>query len=72
MAKDKKLHILAGFLISLIIGYLFTPLIGLQLSVLAGICKEIRDYFDYGGFDIVDMLATWCGGALGYIAGVIL
>ena len=72
MAYDKKLHILAGFLISLIIGYLFNPIIGLQLSLLAGIGKEIYDYCDHGGFDVFDMLATWCGGVVGYIAGVIL
>ena len=66
LAYDKKLHFGAGVLISCLFGLAFSPLVGLQLSIVAGLCKEIYDWHDYGGFDIADMFATWAGGAVGY------
>lgn len=63
---DKKLHFGAGVLISCLFGWAFYPLIGLQLALVAGLMKEIRDWCVYRGFDIADMFATWLGGVVGY------
>lgn len=64
MADDKKLHFLCGLLISLLVG-LYNPIYGLLAGVTAGVSKETYDYCSYGGFDIMDMLATWAGAACG-------
>ena len=72
MPYDKKLHFGAGVIISCLFGCIFSPLVGLQLSILAGLCKEIYDWQDYGCFDIFDMIATWAGGAVGFIILCIL
>lgn len=68
MTYDKKLHLAAGFLISLLVGYiLHNPLYGFAMAVFAGFMKEFRDWCIYQGFDYKDMLATWAGGLLGTI-----
>ena len=72
MAQDKKLHLIAGFLIAAIAGVIFTPACGLALATAAGVAKEAYDYFDYGLFDAQDMLFTWGGGVLGYAAALLL
>ena len=64
MPYDKKLHFLCGLLISLLIG-LYNPLYGLSAGVTAGVAKEVYDYYDYGGPDIKDFLATAVGSILG-------
>ncbi len=64
MAEDKKLHMLCGLLISLLIG-LDNPIYGLFAGVVAGAAKEVYDYLDYGLFDKYDMLATWAGALIG-------
>ncbi len=64
---DKKLHFVAGLLVSLLCGYLTSPLTGIVICVIAGIGKEVYDYIDYGKPDVWDMIATWTGGLTGYI-----
>ncbi len=64
MADDKKLHMLCGFCIALFVG-MYSPKLGLTAGMAAGIAKEIYDYFSYGVFDRMDMLATWAGAAIG-------
>lgn len=64
MADDKKLHILCGCIIALLIG-LYNPVYGLSAGVVAGIAKEVYDYLDYGLFDTKDMLFTWAGAVIG-------
>lgn len=64
MAEDKKLHLLAGLAIAIIFGW-HNPLIGLGAGFLAGVAKEVYDYFDYGLFDKKDMLFTWLGADIG-------
>ena len=66
MANDKKLHMLCGFFIAAAVG-LFSPKVGLMLGLTAGVAKESYDYCSYGGFDVMDMLATWVGAACGAI-----
>ncbi len=67
MAFDKRLHFLAGLLISLAAGALFAPAWGLTAAAVAGLLKEVRDYFSYGGPDPWDVIATVAGGLAGYI-----
>lgn len=68
MAYDKKLHLAAGFLIALLVGYiLHCPLYGFAMAVFAGVMKEIRDWCVYKGPDWRDMVVTWLGGLLGTI-----
>lgn len=64
MPYDKKLHFLCGCIISLLVG-LYNPLYGLYAGVVAGVAKEVYDYYDYGGPDIKDFLATAVGSILG-------
>lgn len=66
IAYDKKLHIACGFAIA-ISSYLI-GIWGLALAILAGIGKEVYDWWDYGKPDMYDMLATWAGGLCGFAA----
>ena len=73
IAYDKKLHFIAGIVICILVALIFkNPLFGLIASVIAGIGKEIYDYYDYGKPDFLDCLATWVGGIAGYIVGVLV
>lgn len=63
MPHDKKLHLICGCIISLLIG-LHNPIYGLLVGMIAGIAKELYDYLDYGLFDKYDMLATWAGAVI--------
>lgn len=63
MAEDKKLHMLCGLLISLLVGS-YNPIYGLCAGVTAGVAKEVYDYYDYGLFDKYDMFYTWVGALL--------
>lgn len=72
MAYDKKLHFIAGLCISVVSMLLCfyyngtTNLwLGLGCGMVAGVAKEVYDYFDYGGPDIKDFLATAVGSILG-------
>lgn len=64
MPYDKKLHFLCGCIIALLIG-LYNPIYGLLAGITAGVAKEVYDYYDYGGPDIKDFLATAVGSILG-------
>ena len=68
LAYDKKLHFLAGFIISVVFTLLAYDVVGLTAGVMAGLGKEVYDYYDYGDFDQRDFLFTVAGS----IAGVIL
>ena len=63
---DKKLHFIAGLLISLAVSIAINPTCGVLTAMAAGVAKEIKDYLDYGGPDVYDCLATWLGGGIGY------
>ena len=70
---DKQLHFIAGLIICILVSLIFkNPMYGLIASVVAGVAKEIYDYFDYGKIDFLDTLATWVGGIAGYIVGVLI
>ena len=72
MAYDKKLHFIAGLCISVVAMLLYfyyygtvNVLLGLGCGMVAGVAKEVKDEITYGGFDYVDMLATWLGAIAG-------
>lgn len=64
--KDKRDHALVGAGISLVVGLLITPWLGLILAALAGAGKEVYDYiWSYQGHtpEFLDFVYT-VGGAL--------
>ena len=65
---DKALHFSAGYIIATIL-----PVQGLTLSLIAGALKEYYDskHPTSHTVDSMDMLATWAGGSLGFIALII-
>ena len=77
MARDKKLHFIAGFIIALIGSLIFKgfdpfyPLLGFLLGVIAGAAKElIWDYtLDKGTPEMQDFFATAGGSIVGAIVG---
>ena len=62
--QDKVLHALAGFIVGAVSMYLF-GVYSIALVLLAGISKEAYDYYDYGKFDVFDLIATILGGWVG-------
>lgn len=69
---DKRLHFLAGLLICIIASLTVNPTYGLAFAMAAGVVKEVYDYFDYGGPDVIDCLATWLGGGAGYAVAMMM
>jgi hypothetical protein len=69
---DKKLHFIAGLLISLAVSIAINPTCGLLTAMIAGVAKEVKDYLDYGGPDALDCLATWLGGLIGYAVAMMI
>lgn len=66
--NDKAYHMLAGVAISLLFGWLTRDvLIGFTSALLAGIAKEIYDYYGNGTSEMNDIIATAQGGAIGLI-----
>lgn len=56
MAKDKVYHLIAGFIIQLLLGFIWV--------VIAAIGKEWYDEYKYGGWDWMDILFTMFGGLI--------
>ena len=67
MPKDKQKHIFAGLALSLLMGLLFCPLIGLATAAVVGALKEI--IWDWllkkGTPEFLDFVATVAGGLIG-------
>ena len=62
---DKIYHFIAGFIISLIFGFI-NPVLGLALAIIAGVGKEIYDKkIKKSVIDPLDVIATVLGGVLG-------
>lgn len=62
---DKVYHLLAGFLIALVFGFI-NPSLGIVTAALAGVGKEIYDkYVKKSVPDPLDALATVLGGVFG-------
>ena len=64
--KDKKLHFVAGLLLCVIFTLINDPITGIGAAIAGGIFKECYDRYDYGKFDIADMIATWIGGCVAF------
>lgn len=72
--KDKGCHLIAGFVITLIVGLMFSVLYGVIAGAVAGLAKELYDEWKKRrgehpvGFDWFDLFATllgtWVGGAV--------
>jgi hypothetical protein len=69
---DKKLHFIAGLLICIIASITVNPTYGLAFAMTAGVFKEIYDWYDYGGPDVYDCIATWLGGWVGYAVAMMI
>ncbi len=69
MAKDKRLHFIAGMALSLVAGLLFCPLTGFITAAAVGALKEI--IWDWllkkGTPEFLDFVATVLGGVLGAV-----
>lgn len=65
--RDKIYHFIAGLILCVIGCITLSPIGGIGLAVLGGIAKECYDKYDYGCFDVFDMLATWVGGCVGFM-----
>lgn len=60
MAKiphDKLLHSFYGTLLYVLVS-IYSPLLAIWVTILIGLIKEVYDEYRYGGFDILDILAT--------------
>ena len=66
--RDKQKHIFAGLALSLLMGLLFCPTVGLATAAVIGALKEI--VWDWllkrGTPEPLDFVATVAGGAIGY------
>ena len=74
MDLDKKLHLLVGALVGVVVTLVFVltqgdilKAMGIALagSAIAGLAKEVYDLCDYGKADGADFAWTAAGGALG-------
>lgn len=63
--KDKRLHTLAGFIISLVFGVWF-PWIGIGLGVVAGAVKEYWDSRGHGCVELLDFVFTVIGALIAF------
>ena len=71
--NDKMKHLLAGVVISLLFGWFsHDVLIGFTSALLAGIAKEIYDYFGHGTSELNDIIATAQGGVVGLVVLVVM
>lgn len=68
--KDKKLHFFAGLALSSF-GFVFPVLF--SLGFIAGVVKEIHDYFfPNHNVEILDCLYTWAGASIPLILWIII
>lgn len=60
---DKRLHLLAGAVIALLVGVFTEPALGLIAGIVAGVGKEVYDYRrpDKGTAEWADLGATFIG-----------
>lgn len=63
--KDKGCHLIAGFVITLIVGFLTSVEYGILAGAITGVGKEVYDYYDYGTFDNRDLFFTVVGTIIG-------
>ena len=66
-SNDKFAHFICNFLIAVILGIIFNPVIGLAGAIIASLCKETYDEFteDGSGWDWKDIIADLLGIVIG-------
>lgn len=67
MNNDKILHMIAGFFLAVVFGFIYSPWVGAIVATLAGIAKEIYDYFHGGVSEWDDFAVTMQGGLAGAV-----
>lgn len=71
--SDKQKHIIAGFVISIIFGFLSTSwFVGFLFASFVGVIKELWDLSGHGTPDWMDLIATMIGGLVGGIIPMII
>lgn len=61
--SDKRQHVIAGFVISVILGILCSWWVGFMVGAFAGVCKEWWDSKGHGTVDVMDFVCTVIGSA---------
>jgi hypothetical protein len=69
--RDKQIHLLCGFLISLVVGF-FVPWLGFTIGAIAGALKEFWDSKGHGTVETMDFVFTCIGAALAIAPSLIL
>ena len=71
--NDKLMHLLAGVAISLLFGWLaHDALAGFTSALVAGVAKEVYDYYGSGTSELNDIIATAQGGVVGLVVLVVI
>ena len=70
---DKIYHFIAGFIISLIFGFI-NPVLGLGMAVLAGLLKDViwDKFLKKGTFEVLDIFFTGIGGIIGMTIAILI
>ena len=70
---DKIYHFIAGFIISLIFGFI-NPVLGLGMAVLAGLLKDViwDKFLKKGTFEVLDIFFTGVGGIIGMTVAILI
>jgi hypothetical protein len=63
--NDKLIHLICGFILAVCGAVLCNPIVGFVCATMGGIAKELYDRWDYGVFDLPDLIATVEGGVIG-------
>lgn len=69
--RDKRIHFVCGFLISLVVGF-FLPILGLFAGSVAGAIKEWWDSKGHGAVELMDFVFTCFGAVAALIPSFIL
>ena len=69
--RDKRIHFVCGFLISLVVGF-FLPILGLFAGSVAGAIKEWWDSKGHGTVELMDFVFTSFGAVVALIPSFIL
>ena len=69
--RDKRIHFVCGFIISLVVGF-FLPLLGLFAGCVAGAVKEWWDSKGHGTVELMDFVFTAFGAVAALMPSFIL
>lgn len=69
--RDKQIHLVCGFVISLIVGF-FVPWLGFTVGAIAVALKEFWDSKGHGTVEVMDFVFTCIGAALAIVPSILL